>query len=87
MCSLVFFFPMQAVRFDQLYLFASFSDLIPVPRSGRMTSMSDFDAPKKPAWADALVPVLLELTSAGLYWFLSAKGEGGGGDPPVDGFG
>jgi len=52
-----------------------------------MTSMSDFDAPKKPAWAGALVPVLLELTSAGLYWFLSAKGEGGGGDPPVDGFG
>lgn len=50
-----------------------------------MTSMSDFDAPKKPAWVGALVPVLLVLASAGLYWFLSARGEGGGGDPPVDG--
>jgi hypothetical protein len=50
-----------------------------------MSSMSDFDAPKKPAWVGALVPVLLVLASAGLYWFLSARGEGGGGDPPVDG--
>ncbi len=38
--------------------------------------MSDFDAPKKPAWVGALVPVLLVLASAGLYWFLSARGEG-----------
>ncbi|SVD84092.1 uncharacterized protein METZ01_LOCUS436946, partial [marine metagenome] len=50
-----------------------------------MTSMSDFDAPKKPAWVGALVPVLLVLASAGLYWFLSARGEGGGGDPPNGG--
>ena len=42
--------------------------------------MSDFDAPKKPAWVGALVPVLLVLAAAGLYWFFSAKGEGGGGD-------
>ena len=47
--------------------------------------MSDFDAPKKPAWVGALVPVLLVLASAGLYWFFSAKGEGGGDGPPVDG--
>ena len=50
-----------------------------------MSSMSDFDAPKKPAWVGALVPVLLVLASAGLYWFFSAKGEGGGDGPPVDG--
>ena len=47
--------------------------------------MSDFDAPKKPAWVGALVPVLLVLASAGLYWFFAAKGEGGGDGPPVDG--
>jgi len=29
--------------------------------------------------------VLLVLASAGLYWFFSAKGEGGGDGPPVDG--
>ena len=46
--------------------------------------MSDFDAPKKPAWVGALVPVLLVLASAGIYWFFSARGEGGGDDPPVD---
>lgn len=50
-----------------------------------MTSMSDFDAPKKPAWVGALVPVLLVLAAAGLYWFFSERGEGGGSEPPVDG--
>ena len=50
-----------------------------------MSSMSDFDAPKKPAWVGALVPVFLVLASAGLYWFFSPRGEGGGDGPLVDG--
>jgi hypothetical protein len=41
-----------------------------------MTSISDFDAPKPPPWFSALVPFVIVLTAAGLYWFLSAEKEG-----------
>ena len=38
-----------------------------------MTESTDFDAPTKPAWIGALVPVGLVLLAAGLYWWGSPK--------------
>ena len=40
-----------------------------------MTSISDFDAPKPPPWFGALVPFLIVLAAAGLYWFITAEQE------------
>lgn len=48
-----------------------------------MTDASDFDSPKPSAWLGGLVPVLLVLGAAGLYWLLSG-GNGGEGDPGED---
>ena len=42
--------------------------------------MSDFDSPTKPPWVGAIVPVLMVLAAAGLYWVLtSGSGEDGNG--------
>ena len=48
-----------------------------------MSSMSDFDAPTKPAWVGAMVPVLMVLGAAGLFWFLtSGEDDNGNGLGP-----
>ena len=48
-----------------------------------MSSMSDFDAPTKPAWVGAIVPVVMVLGAAGLYWIMtSGNGDDGNGSGP-----
>jgi hypothetical protein len=37
-----------------------------------MTDISDFDAPKPPAWFGAAIPLLIVLLGAGFYWFISS---------------
>ena len=40
-----------------------------------MTESTDFDAPTKPAWIGAMVPVFLVLAAAGLFWWTSVERE------------
>ena len=48
-----------------------------------MSNMSDFDAPTKPAWVGAIVPVVMVLGAAGLYWIMtSGNGDDGNGLGP-----
>jgi len=42
-----------------------------------MTDISDFDAPKPPAWFGAAIPLLLVLLASGLYWFITTDKENG----------
>ncbi|MDG0964606.1 MAG: hypothetical protein P8P49_03025 [Opitutales bacterium] len=45
-----------------------------------MTDISDFDAPKPPAWFGAAIPLLLVLLAAGFYWFLTAENKKAGNE-------
>ena len=36
-----------------------------------MTDISDFDAPKPPAWFGAVIPLILVLLASGFYWFIT----------------
>lgn len=40
-----------------------------------MKSISDFDAPKLPAWLGTLIPFLIVFLVAGLYWFFDSEKE------------
>ena len=40
-----------------------------------MTDISDFDAPKPPAWLGAAIPLILILLAAGFYWFLTSESQ------------
>ncbi len=40
-----------------------------------MKDISDFDAPKPPAWLGAVIPLIIVLSGAGFYWFLTADKE------------
>ncbi|MGE4549873.1 MAG: hypothetical protein AAEJ57_00680 [Opitutales bacterium] len=42
-----------------------------------MKDITDFDAPTRPAWIGALIPVVLVLGAAGLYWWLTAGNNAG----------
>ena len=49
-----------------------------------MKDITDFDAPTKPAWIGAIIPVALVIGAAGLFWWLnegSNGGSNGGGLP------
>ena len=41
-----------------------------------MTGISDYNAPKPPAWFGAAVPFLIILITAGLYWYITDKNNG-----------
>ncbi|MBT3667419.1 MAG: hypothetical protein HN548_08055 [Opitutae bacterium] len=46
-----------------------------------MTDISDFDAPKPPAWFGAAIPLLIVLLAAGFYWFITTdKNDSGNED-------
>ena len=48
-----------------------------------MKDATDFDAPIKPAWVGALVPVALVLVAAGLFWWTTTgKDTGKNGENP-----
>ena len=49
-----------------------------------MNDITDFDSPQKPAWMGAIIPVVLVVAAAGLFWFLNEGGDdntNGGGLP------
>ena len=47
-----------------------------------MTESTDFDAPTKPAWIGALVPVALVLGAAGLFWWTNNAGNSSDDENP-----